>query len=88
MASMLQEDADVLGGIISGNKPEEQGLIRQLAAKGDGLLQEPGRALLAVLFSFAQFQVGKVSFAADIGKHGRIAVAAFVGPGHAFLAGL
>ena len=88
MASMLQEDADVLGGIIPGIKPEEQGFIRQLAAEADGLLQELGRALLAVLFPFAQFQVGKVSFAADIGKHGRIAIAAFEGSGHALLAGL
>ncbi len=32
MASMLQEDADVLGGIISGIKPEEQGLSWRLRA--------------------------------------------------------
>ena len=88
MAPMLREDAGVLGGIISGIKPEEQGVIRQLAAEADGLLQKPGCALLAVLFPFAKFQVGKVSFAANMGKHGRIAVASFVGPGHALLAGL
>ena len=33
MAPMLQEDAGVLGGIISGIKQEEQGVIRQLAAE-------------------------------------------------------
>lgn len=47
-----------------------------------------GRTLLAVLFPFARFHVGKVSFATNIGKHGRIAIAAFVGPGHALLVGL
>lgn len=52
---MLQEDADVLGGIISGIKPEEQGLIRQPAAKGDGLLHfkketEPIRGVVPFLF--------------------------------------
>ena len=88
IAPTLQEDADVLDRIISGIKPEEQGLLRQLAAEVDGLLKELGRVLLAVLFPFAQFQVGKVPFAANIGKHGRIAVAAFVGSGHALLAGL
>ena len=88
MASTLQEDADIFGRIISRIKPEKHGFIRQPAAEVDGLLQELGRALLAVLFPFAQFQVGKVPFAADIGKHGRIAVTAIVGPGHAFLAGL
>lgn len=30
--------------------------------------------------------VGKLSFAADIHKHGRIVVTAFVGLGHSFLA--
>lgn len=42
MASTLQEDADVLGGIISGIKPEEQGFSRQPAAEADGLIKEPG----------------------------------------------
>ena len=46
MAPTLQEDADVLGGVIPGIKPEEQGFIRQLAAEADGLLQELGRVLL------------------------------------------
>lgn len=85
MVSMLQENTDVLGEIIPRIKPEKQEFIRQLATEADDLLQELGRALLAVLFPFAQFQVGKVSFTADIGKHGRITIAAFVGPGHALL---
>ena len=62
MAPTLQEDADVLGGVIPGVKPEEQGPVRQLAAEADGLFQELGRIFLAVLLPFAQLQVGKVSF--------------------------
>lgn len=40
------------------------------------------------MFPFAQFQVGKVPFAANIGKHGRIAVTAIANSKHAFSAGL
>ena len=84
----LQKDPDVLGRVVAGVEPEEQGLIRQLAAYVDGLIQKLGGAFLAVLFSLPQLQVGKVALAANIGEHGGVAVAAFISPGHALLAGL
>ena len=83
--AFLHENADILRTIIPGVKADQQWLVRQLAAKADGLPQEIRRFLLAVPFPRSQFKVDKVAFCPDISHDRCVAVKPLICTGDVFL---
>lgn len=78
-AVCIHQNSNIVDGVISRIKADQQWLICQFVAKIHCFLQEFNCPLLAVLFSFTEFEIDGIPLGTDICHHRRIAVKTFVG---------
>lgn len=78
-AACIHQNSNIVDGVISRIKADQQWLICQFVAKIYCFLQEFNCPPLAVLFSFTEFEIDGITLGTDICHHRRIAVKTFVG---------
>lgn len=76
---VTHQNSNIVDGVISRIKADQQWLICQFVAKIYCFLQKFNCPLLAVLFSFTEFEIDGIPLGTDICHHRRIAVKTFVG---------
>ena len=78
-AACIHQNSNIVNRIISRIKANQQWLIFQFVANLYCFLQEFNCPLLAVLFSFTEFEIDGIALGTHICHHRRIAVKPFVG---------
>jgi len=82
----VEHAVDVLQRIVVAVQAQQQGLFRHPPCPRQHALQQLQGTPLTVQTAFAQFELQRVAFLAEIHRHRRVSVAALVGARHALLA--